>query len=211
MDAQVAFFAILGALTIGAMSPGPSFVVVARTAVAASRRDGLAAGLGMGVGGVTFGALALLGLQTVLARVAWLDAGLKVAGGLYLLYLAVRLWGDAGAPVTLPEGRGAGPAGPARSFALGLSTQLSNPKTVVAYASIFAALLPAVHPRWLYVALPPSIFVIEAGWYSLVALTFSAGRPRAVYLRLKSWIDGAAGGVMAALGLRLLVDAGRAA
>jgi len=37
---------IAGAMIIGAMSPGPSFVMVARTAVA-SRSDGLAAALGM--------------------------------------------------------------------------------------------------------------------------------------------------------------------
>ncbi len=60
MDSSVTFsiLSILGALSIGAMSPGPSFVMVVRVSVAASRRDGLAAALGMGFGGLLFAALA---------------------------------------------------------------------------------------------------------------------------------------------------------
>lgn len=42
---------ILGALLIGAMSPGPSFIVVSRIGMTSSRRNGIAAALGMGLGG----------------------------------------------------------------------------------------------------------------------------------------------------------------
>ena len=51
MEIFAAIFSIAIALTIGAMSPGPSFVMVARTALAVSCKDGLAAVMGMGVGG----------------------------------------------------------------------------------------------------------------------------------------------------------------
>ena len=64
MESVFTLAAILGALLIGAISPGPSFVLVARISIARSRRDGLAAALAMGVGGVILGGLALLGLWT---------------------------------------------------------------------------------------------------------------------------------------------------
>lgn len=51
MEAFLPFLSITLALTLGALSPGPSFVMVARTSLAGSRADGLAAALGMGVGG----------------------------------------------------------------------------------------------------------------------------------------------------------------
>lgn len=207
MDPTLAFFGILGAMCVGAVSPGPSFVLVARTSIAQSRRDGLAAALGMGVGGVVFCTLALLGLHAVLAGVPWLYAGLKLFGGLYLAYLGVRIWQGARQPVAVPDGAAANAHGATRSFGFALATQLSNPKTAVVYASIFAALLPADPPLWLSATLPPAIFLIEAGWYALVAVAFSAGRPRAAYLRSKTWIDRAAGAVMGALGLRLVGEA----
>ena len=66
------------------MLPGPSFVIVARSA-SQSRLDGLASALGMGIGGILFASLALAGLYSVLQTVGWLYLGLKLAGGAYLL------------------------------------------------------------------------------------------------------------------------------
>ncbi|HWG79288.1 MAG TPA: LysE family transporter [Stellaceae bacterium] len=209
MEALIPFLSILGALTVGAVSPGPSFVFIARTSLALSRRDGVAAALGMGVGGVIFAALALLGLQAVLAKVAWLYAALRLAGGCYLLYLAARLWRGAAGPIVVPNTTDRRVPGPLRSFLLGLATQLSNPKTAIVYGSIFAALLPPAVPAWIVVALPPAVMLIETGWYSTVAAAFSSDRPRAAYLRGKHWIDRAAGAVMGGLGLRLVIETAR--
>jgi threonine/homoserine/homoserine lactone efflux protein len=207
MDAPLAFAAIVGALALGTMSPGPSFVLVVRTALADSRHAGLASALGMGVGGVAFASLALLGLHAVLLQAGWAAVVLKLAGAAYLLYLAIALWRGADAPLAVAADDAAPRGGSgARAFALGLATQLSNPKTAIVYASVFAALLPAPAPAWLVIALPPTVFALEAGWYAIVALSFSAARPRALYGRAKRAIDRVAGAVMAALGLRLLVD-----
>ena len=94
-------FAILGALLIGAISPGPSFVYVVRTSVAQSRGDGLAGALGMGVGAAFYGALALAGLRTLMSEAGWLYVALKLAGGLYLIYLAVKIFRGAGDAVVV--------------------------------------------------------------------------------------------------------------
>jgi threonine/homoserine/homoserine lactone efflux protein len=72
---------------------------------------------------------------------------------------------------------------------------------------VFAALLPDNPPLWLDLAVPPLVFVQETAWYSIVALAFSSSRPRAVYLRAKLWIDRAAGLIIGALGVRLIVEA----
>lgn len=211
MDAFFALAAILGALLIGAISPGPSFVLVARISVARSRRDGLAAALAMGVGGVILGGLALLGLRTLLMQAGWLYLALKVVGGLYLLYLGVRLWRGASEPIAIaPTGDVVG-SRPGRSFVVALATQVSNPKAAVIYGSIFAALLPVHPPLWMFLALPPLILLVESGWYVVVALAFSSARPREAYLRSKRWIDRLTGSVMGALGVRLIVDSGRPA
>lgn len=208
MGTMVALFGILGALLLGAMSPGPSFVLVARTSIAVSRRDGFAAALGMGAGGVIFGGLALLGLRAILAHVAWLYVSLRLVGGLYLLYLALRLWRGAAHPLDVPGTAGRDTTRPGTSFALAFATQLSNPKTAVVYGSIFAAFLPAQLPVWVPALLLPLIFAVEAGWYTVVAFALSSGRPRAAYLRSKTWIDRTAGTIMGILGVRLLTEVG---
>jgi threonine/homoserine/homoserine lactone efflux protein len=207
MELPIAVAAILAAVLVGAISPGPSFVLVARTAVAVSRSDGIAAALGMGLGGSIFAAAALLGLQVVLAAVPSLYLGLKMAGAAYLIYLAIRLWRGAAAPIAAADVAPGRIGSRRRSFALGLATQLSNPKTAMVYASIFTALLPADQPPWLAAVVLPSIFAIEAGWYAIVAVAFSSERPRRGYLRSKRWIDRAAGAVMGLLALKLISEA----
>lgn len=207
MTPTLAILAISGAIAVGAASPGPSFVMVMRTALARSRADGVAAAFGMGFGGVVFCTLALLGMRAVFAQAPWLYLGFKIAGGAYLLYLALRMWMGARQPLVAEAGAAARPQ-ILKSLVLGLATQLSNPKTLVFYGSVFA-LLPADLPVWSSLVLPVIIMAIETGWYMIVALVFSLRKPRAAYLHWKTWVDRFAAGVMGALGLKLIFSATR--
>jgi len=139
MSSAGIFVSIMAALAVGAMSPGPSFVVVSRIAISRSRLDGLAAAFGMGAGGVVFAVLALAGLTALLSQFEWLYVLLKVAGGAYLVYIAVNIWRSAGQPLEVSDAAN-GNRAPRLSFMTALLTQLSNPKTIIVYASIFAAL-----------------------------------------------------------------------
>lgn len=204
MELILSLAGVLGALLVGAMTPGPSFVLVARTSMVASRIDGLFTALGMGIGAVVFAVVVLLGLQAALAAVPWLYLTLKVAGGLYLLYMAVRIWRSAREAMVIPGGAKTTRVSAKQSFLLGLFTQMSNPKTAIVYGGIFAALLPQNMPTAVYVALPFLVFLVEAGWYAVVAFALSADSSRATYLRSKMHIDRMAGGVMAFLGLKLI-------
>ncbi|QDX31249.1 LysE family translocator [Dickeya poaceiphila] len=199
-----AIAAIGGVLALGAMSPGQSFILVARTALAASRRASLAVSLGMGTGAAIFALIALLGLQSLLLAVPWLYQTLKIAGGLYLLYLAFRLL-RARPSHAMPELYDSPTAPQTHAFRLGLLTQLSNPNTALVFGSVFAALLNQQIAGWMYVTLPLLAFVIDFLWYALVALLLSSARPRSVYLRFKTGFDRVSGAVMAMLGIRLLL------
>ena len=208
MQELPALLGIAAAIAVGAASPGPSFIMVARTAVSASRIDALFAALGMGVGGLAFACLSLVGLNGLLIAVPSLYLVLKVAGGLYLAYLGIQIW--RGARRALPSGEpdpGSIARSRTRAFLLALTTQLSNPKAAIIYASVFAAFLPPSPSLAFNVGVAAVVFLIETGWYAIVALVLSSERPRLAYLRFKTWIDRAAGGVMVALGIRLAASA----
>lgn len=209
MQDLTALFGILAALTVGVVSPGPSFVMVARTAVCASRREGIAAALGMGAGGVVFAVAALFGLHALLLAVPSLYLVLKLIGGLYLAYLGYRIWASAERPLMIGNLAERSATRTTRALALGFTTQISNPKTAIVYASVFAAFLPGAQSLAFDVTLVVLVFLVEAGWYALVALSLASERPRSVYLRCKTWMDRLAGGVMIGLGLKLASSAHR--
>ena len=155
-----------------------------------------------------FACLALLGLNGLLLTVPSLYLALKIAGGLYLAYLGIRIWRGARQPLAVTSGAIDSPThSMSKSFALALTTQISNPKAAIIYGSVFAAFLPAAPSIAFNVSVAAVVFLIETGWYSLVAVALSSHRPRQVYLRYKTWLDRAAGGVMMALSVKLVSSA----
>ena len=209
MQELVSLAGIVSALAIGVVSPGPSFVMVARIAISTSRAQGLAASIGMGLGGVVFALAALLGLQAILLAVPAVYVGLKVLGGLYLCYLGYRIFSGAKEPLRIEEAGGSGSTPWYGSLWLGFNTQVSNPKTAIVYASVFAAFLPNTFSVPFALALLCAVFVVEAGWYAIVAVVLSSAVPRRAYLSYKGWVDRTAGLVMVGLGLKLIASAHR--
>lgn len=191
------------ALMLGAISPGPTFVYVAKNSIAISRKHGLFTALGTGTGAALFGFLAVMGLQAILLAVPSAYLALKICGGLYLLWLAYKIIKHAKDPMAQASDSST-VMSYQQAFRLGLITQLSNPKIAIILASIFTALLPKEIPTYFYFVLPILCFFIDAGWYSLVAVVLSAEKPRRVYLKFKKVFDRVAGGVMTLLGLKLI-------
>lgn len=189
---------------VAVVSPGPSFLVVTRTALSQSRRAGVWTAVGLGVGSVLWALAALFGLKLLFTAVPWLYAGLKLAGALYLFYLAVMLWRHAQAPLPQTATVGSAPGSGRQALRLGLLTQLANPKAAVFFGSVFVALLPPEAPGWLPALLLAIIFATEFAWYGFIALAFSTLRLRRAYAGIKAWIDRAAGLILGALGVRLI-------
>lgn len=201
MTSDILLLSSIGLIQLLAViSPGPSFLIAARTAVAQSRTAGLKVALGLGAGTVIWSAAALLGLNAVFHAVPVLFMAMKAAGALFLLYIAWMILRHASEPLQI-DGQSERLANP---FLKGFLTQISNPKVAVFFGSIFIAMLPPDVPLWMTLAL---IFIVsfnEVWWYSAVALFFGSGPVRAFYLQAKVWIDRVTGLFLGALGLRLL-------
>ena len=201
---------IAAALCIGAVSPGPSFLMVAKTAASAGRSHGLSAALGMGLGTLLFAIISLLGLNAVFLAVPALYLALKLIGGLYLVYLGCRIWQGAKQSLDVSiDATSENVVGDRSYLLLGFATQVSNPKTAIVYAGVFAAFLPATPSIQYNLAVVSLAFIIDAGWYAIVATVLSSRGPRGTYLFYKKWVDRSAGGILGALGLKLAVSAGQ--
>ena len=193
---------------VAVISPGPSFLITARTSVAKSRADGIKVALGLAAGTVVWSSLALLGLNAVFHALPMVFTAMKFVGALFILWIAWQIFRHAAEPVDLG---GNGASDTYNPFLKGFTTQMSNPKAAVFFGSIFIAMLPPVIPAWLALALIAVVTFNEIWWYTIVALFFGAGPVRRFYLRAKRWLDRATGLFLGALGLRLLWAAGEQA
>lgn len=137
LDTIAPFAAYAAALAVAAAIPGPGVAAVVGRSLGSNARGALPFVLGLALGDVLFLTVAVLGLSVVAATFAGVFTAVKVAGGLYLLYLAWRFWTAGVDPARIErEGsRSAWVSGPS-----GFAVTLGNPKTVVFYL----ALLPNV-------------------------------------------------------------------
>jgi threonine/homoserine/homoserine lactone efflux protein len=203
VDYVVALLGLALVHLLAVASPGPSTVLVIQTAAVAGRRGGLLAALAMMVGALLWATAALFGLQALFARFEWLYLAFRIGGAIYLLYLAVQLWRHARDPLPeIPLG-GALRLSGWQGFLRALLLQLSNPKIMVFFGSIFLSLLPQNLPMWMDATVLAIVALNEFTWFALLALLFSGGPARAFYRRAKFWLDRFMGGALALLGLRL--------
>jgi threonine/homoserine/homoserine lactone efflux protein len=141
---------LLAAIIIAAV-PGPGiFYVTART-LSGGRPAGIASTFGTALGGLVHVAAGGLGVSAIILASAQLFTGLKLAGALYLIWLGIKTFREAG---NVPPER-LSPAGAARAFREGVVVEALNPKT----AAFFLALIPqfldpaAAHPAVQFMAL----------------------------------------------------------
>ena len=213
---MIDFAVVLGAALpffVALVVPGPDFLLVSRTALVHGRRAAIAAACGIAFGLIFYAGLAVTGLAIILQEMAWLAVFVKVAGGCYLLWLAFHLWRDArrssaspapaaDADDTMPAGNGVG-----GWFWIGVMTNLTNPKAIAFFSSIFAIAVTDGTSMATKVALWAMVPLLAFAWFSFVALGLAQPRTRVAYERCRTYLDYAAAGVMAAFGVRILLSA----
>lgn len=183
------------------LSPGANVLLVSQLAASDRGQSAVFAALGVTLGAVAWATFAVLGVNVVFQVFPGLRLALQVAGGLYLIYVASRLWRSRG-----PEMSGSLPAisRPA-AFRLGLLTNITNPKSALFFGSVFAASFPAAPAPLLQVCAVVMIVVNALAWHLLLAYLFSRPRVRDVYARSRTRANRVASAAMGLLGLGLLL------
>jgi threonine/homoserine/homoserine lactone efflux protein len=128
---------------------------------------------------------------------------LKIIGGGYLIYLGVKLLRS---PKISTEPAYTSSRSYLKNFVTGLITNVTNPKTAVFVASLFAATSAGSHSvagGTITTLLMTSISFI---WYGTAAHIFSAAKLREMYHRKEQAIKKAAGAIFTAFGLKLILS-----
>jgi len=186
---------------LAAVSPGPTFVLCLRTAATEGFGTAAMLSIGYGFGAMLWAAGAMAGLALLFELIPVLFVGLKVIGGLFLIYLAHLMFSNAKTP--MPDVRNDAPRSRTAAIRMGFLAFATNPKPAVFFGAVFVGLLPndaTVLSRVLLVAL---IGANEILWYLTVARVFSLPKPRALYARVKTSVDRVFGTLIAVFGLKI--------
>ena len=189
------------------LTPGPNMVYCVSRSLTQGPRAGLLSLAGVVLGFIVHLLVASLGLTALLMAVPMAFDVIRVAGALYLLWMAwqaVRPGGTAPfQPRALPHD------GPRKLFVMGFMTNLLNPKVAMFYLSFFPQFLHPERGHWLLQCLALGAIQIAVSGGVNALLVVGAGRVSRFLNRSPRWIAAQRwfmGTVLAALALRLLTE-----
>src|SRR5215210_4389878 len=199
LDAQVAAFCAVAVVL--AVTPGPDMALVLRNSIRGGRPAAFRTVAGISVGLIGWGLASAFGVAAVLAASTTVFTVLKVAGGVYLVYLGVQTLRALrrSEPIDRPHARSARSA-----FRQGLVTNLLNPKLAVFFTTLLPQFISPDDPYVAKALLLAVLFVlIGLAWLITYAFVIGAvARSR----RFRTAAEEVSAAVLIALGVRLAVD-----
>jgi threonine/homoserine/homoserine lactone efflux protein len=210
-QSQLAYAAPLLSLallwTVAVITPGPNFFNIAQLSASHSRRHGVVAALGVASGTVLWGLAGGLGIKSLFSAAPTLYLAFKIAGGCYLIYLGLKQFKRK--PVAM-SGDSRSPDEMGRTlfsaYGQGFLGNMTNPKSALFVATIFATAMPASVPPLLLALAVLTMATLSFSWYCSVALLFASQRVAGVYERSRKWLDRFAGSCYLLFGAHLVAS-----
>jgi threonine/homoserine/homoserine lactone efflux protein len=199
-------FAALSVVLIAV--PGPAVVLVLKSAVLRGRGSAFLTALGVLSADLIWATASMLGLTALLVSSQLAFDAVRIVGAAYLIYLGTRLLrtrrfdlasaeSDAGQVVAVT---------PRRAFAEGFVNDLSNPKTVLIYASIIPQFLTASSSGSDAFVLGVVFALLGFAALSAYAMVFGAARTLLSKGRVMRTVLRGSGGILVLFGGALLVE-----
>lgn len=192
------------------LSPGPDFFFISHIAASRGRAEANKAVLGVTLAVALWAIFALMGLDLVLQNMIWLHQAIMIGGALYLTWLGIQLLRSAVQqhrhPVKLPQRpeQTLNEDKYSNSFIQGLMTNLSNPKSIIYFSSIFSLFITPAVTNGVRFALFVIIVLETFLWFTWVTRLFSNHTVRFNYQRFSHWIEGCAGTLFIGFGIHLI-------
>jgi threonine/homoserine/homoserine lactone efflux protein len=198
------FLPVSVALTL---APGPDIVFLVTQGSSRGPKAGLATALGLAAGNLVHTLAAVLGISVIFQTSELAFEGLKVAGALYLLYLAWQ------ALRRRKEGVGLSRADEATGTALfmrGVLMNVLNPKVALFFLAFLPQFVnPEAGPVWSQMLVLGVIFALQVVFvFGVIGLAAGVIRERLIAGRmgaLARWSPYLVAGIFIALALRLLL------
>jgi len=205
MDYWQGFIIVTVVHLLAAASPGPDFALVTRQSLLHGRGAGIWTSLGISLGLSIHILYSTAGLAAVVAHsTEWMTL-IKVAGGIYLIFLGIKGLrakhrNDDSQCVEHISNHGS----PLRHVTTGFFCNALNPKAPIYFLSLFTVVLSPDMPLSTLASYGCWIMLLQMIWFTTLAFLLTKEMVRGRLLKAGHWIDRAFGVAMVALGIKVL-------
>ena len=175
---------------IAQLTPGPDVLLIAKSAASTSKANTFKIILGISMGVVVWVVLTLLGFTVLIQQWPWIQQLIMLLGGLFLSKMGYAMF--KGGRTALKQKLALDiEAQPEKQnyFLNGLFTNLSNPKIVIYFSSVFSIALSSSANTDLKMQLAVLIPIQTVLTFSLLMWILSRARIKAIYQQVSGYID----------------------
>lgn len=189
-------------------APGPDFFFVSRTAMSGQPRHLFESAVGVSVGILIWAGLTLLGLNLLFEQFPYAKLIIMIGGAGYLYKLALDIYRSARqqtTELTALDHRHE------HIFLKGLLTNLSNPKAVIYFTSIFSS-IPGIGSHSAVMTQIMTLITIESlVWFLMIGKMFSLTKIRSWYQQHKTGVDYVSAAIFVIFATLILAEVGHTA
>ena len=198
------WLSLVAVCIMGAMSPGPSLAVVLKHSLHGGMKNGMLAALSHGIGVGFYACASLLGLGALMTQLPTLYQVLVYGGAAYLAYLGIRILLARSSSQTLNVEK----AKPSPRAALqdGFAIAFLNPKLAIFFLALFSQFIDPENLTFqVGLIMCLTVFVLDTGWYLLVALLTEISKKRVGFTKANPWFEKLLGVIFIALAVRVVI------
>lgn len=194
-------------ILVAVASPGPAVALILGVGASRGRAPAMALVAGIGLSSFLWATLTALGLAALFAAYAELILVARIAGALFMAYLAYTAFKTALAPPELtPKDL---PAKFLRAYALsGFIMQVSNPKAIFFWLAVASVGGVGDAPAGIVALFILGCVVLSVTGHGLYALLLSSAPVRAGYAKARRWIEASLGSLFAFFAFKLATERG---
>lgn len=203
------FLAIAVISFLGAVSPGPDFILIVKNSLAYNRRVGFFSALGVGSGVMVHVTYTLLGIGFLISKSILLYSIIKYLGAAYLIYIGIKSIFSKSGKNDLSYEKKSNTISDSLAFKQGFLTNALNPKATVFFVSIFSQVITAetaMIVRWAYGF---EMALIIGFWFVCLSQVLGNQFVRGRFTSVQVYVDKVMGTLLILLGLKIAVSSNK--
>ena len=197
----IIFLQIFFVCLLGAMSPGPSMVVVINNAIFKNRYHGILTSIGHGIGIGIYAFFAVLGIGIAIETNLFLFNGIKILSVIFLIYLGIKSIIN---KTKLDFDKINIRKEEATSFLQGFSISILNPKIFIWFVAIYSQFMSLDNDIIFNSYLVLTAGIVDAAWYIFLTLLVTSNLALEFVKNKIAKLQRFLGIIFIALGLALL-------
>ena len=194
---------------LGAMSPGPDFVLITRNSLMYSRKTGIYSAVGLGLGILVHVAYSLIGIGVIISQSIVLFHVIKFLGAAYLIYLGYKSLTSKPSNLTVNTAEATRDISEWQAIKIGFLTNVLNPKVTLFFLSLFTLVINPQTPFGVKVFMGVEMAIVTFLWFAFVAYVVSHDLVKSRVSKIQHFAERFIGVVLIALGIKVALSTSR--